>query len=55
MYLVNIQLDIIDEIRKLTIDNKDFDVGKWSYEDAETLKQAGEMIKRELNKSKGKL
>lgn len=50
MPYINIYIDLIEEIEKLTIRNKQFDIKKWCLNDAEILIKAGEMIKRELEK-----
>jgi len=51
---INLQINIIEEIEKLTLINKQFEVEKWCLEDAEILIRAGNMIKRELKKNDNK-
>lgn len=41
-------IDLIAEIRKLTVDNDDFDINQWCANDAYVLINAGKMILREL-------
>ena len=50
MPFIKLQIDIIEEIEKLTLNNYQFDVKKWCLNDAEILIKAGIMIKRELKK-----
>jgi hypothetical protein len=50
MPFINLQIDIIEEIEKLTLNNYQFDTKKWCMNDAEILIRAGIMIKRELKK-----
>jgi hypothetical protein len=41
-------VDLIDEIRKKTIDADDFSAGEWCEDDAGILELAANMIRREL-------
>jgi len=48
MEYLKIQIDIIEEIRKLINDNIHFDVNKWCQYDANVLKRAARIIEEEL-------
>ncbi len=48
MEYLNIQIDVIKEIRKLINDNIHFDVNKWCQEDVNVLKRAAKIIEEEL-------
>ena len=43
-----IGIDLIEEIRKKTIANREFDVREWCMNDGEILLKAGQMIIREI-------